>query len=413
MQPDLFPDPAPAEAPATRAEGLRRLASFRPRMGRYAAVRNEDRGPGDRSNVSMLSPWLRRRLVTEREAIEAALESYAPSTVDKFVSEVLWRSYFKGWLEQRPEVWTDWRDGLARDRRAAAGNRGLAEALAAAEAGRTGIAPFDAWARELVDTGYLHNHARMWFASIWIFTLRLPWRMGAAFFLRHLLDGDPASNTCSWRWVAGLHTPGKNYVARASNITKYTGGRFGAVHGLAASPAPLDEGPLPPRRPLREAPPPRFERPTALLILEDDLSLETELPVAKAVSVATLPLSAFRCPDPAAGPGAFEAAALADAAARAEAAGAPPAVALPPDPEALVGWARAAGAERIVTGFLPVGWARDWIDRRARPALAEAGIALEEHRRDWDAALWPHAGGGFFKLRQAAPGALRALGLAL
>jgi deoxyribodipyrimidine photo-lyase len=65
--------------------------------------------------------------------------------------------------------------------------------------------------QELVETGYLHNHARMWFASIWIFTLRLPWELGADFFLRHLLDGDAASNTLSWRWVAGLHTKGKHY----------------------------------------------------------------------------------------------------------------------------------------------------------------------------------------------------------
>ena len=61
----------------------------------------------------------------------------------------------------------------------------------------TGIEGFDDWARELVDTGYMHNHARMWFASIWIFTLRLPWALGADFFLRHLLDADAASNTLS------------------------------------------------------------------------------------------------------------------------------------------------------------------------------------------------------------------------
>ena len=50
----------------------------------------------------------------------------------------------------------------------------------------------------------MHNHVRMWFASIWIFTLNLPWQLGADFFMQHLLDGDPASNTLSWRWVAGI-----------------------------------------------------------------------------------------------------------------------------------------------------------------------------------------------------------------
>ena len=92
--------------------------------------------------------------------------------------------------------------------------------------GATAIEPFNDWVRELKETGYLHNHARMWFASIWIHTLELPWYLGADFFLKHLLDGDEAVNTLSWRWVAGLHTKGKTYLARASNIEKYTNGRY-------------------------------------------------------------------------------------------------------------------------------------------------------------------------------------------
>ncbi|MCK7502530.1 MAG: hypothetical protein MZW92_81430 [Comamonadaceae bacterium] len=101
----------------------------------------------------------------------------------------------------------------------------------------------------------LHNHARLWFASLWIFTLELPWALGADFFLRHLLDGDPASNTLSWRWVVGLQTPGKIYLARADNIARFTAGRFPAVTGLATAARPLREVPSirrdryrPPRR---------------------------------------------------------------------------------------------------------------------------------------------------------------------
>ena len=60
----------------------------------------------------------------------------------------------------------------------------------------------------------------MWFASIWIFTLRLPWELGANFFYDHLLDADPASNTLSWRWVTGLQTQGKIYLATENNIEK-------------------------------------------------------------------------------------------------------------------------------------------------------------------------------------------------
>ena len=79
---------------------------------------------------------------------------------------------------------------------------------------------------ELRTEGWLHNHTRMWFASIWIFTLRLPWPLGAALFEHHLKDADAASNTLSWRWVAGIQTPGKHYLARAENIARYTNGRF-------------------------------------------------------------------------------------------------------------------------------------------------------------------------------------------
>jgi deoxyribodipyrimidine photo-lyase len=92
--------------------------------------------------------------------------------------------------------------------------------------GRTGIDCFDHWIKDLGRDGYLHNHTRMWFASIWIHTLRLPWQLGADIFLKYLVDGDPASNTLSWRWVAGLHTKGKSYLAYPENIKKFTNGKF-------------------------------------------------------------------------------------------------------------------------------------------------------------------------------------------
>ena len=66
----------------------------------------------------------------------------------------------------------------------------------------------------------------MWFASIWIFTLKLPWELGANLFMKYLYDGDAASNTLSWRWIAGLQTSGKHYVATSENISKYTNQKF-------------------------------------------------------------------------------------------------------------------------------------------------------------------------------------------
>ena len=225
---------------ATRTQALTRLQRFLPLAGRdYGARRNFDCPQQGHPHVSTLSPYIRHRLITEAEVLEAVLARHSLMAAEKFVQEVFWRSYWKGWLELRPSVWHDYRAGLDR----ALTDPALADRLARAEGAQTGIDCFDAWMAELTATGYLHNHARMWAASIWIFTLRLPWEAGADLFLRHLLDGDPASNTLSWRWVAGLQTPGKHYVATADDIARYTKGRF-SPKALVTDPAPLS-GPPP------------------------------------------------------------------------------------------------------------------------------------------------------------------------
>jgi deoxyribodipyrimidine photo-lyase len=83
----------------------------------------------------------------------------------------------------------------------------------------------------------------MWFAGWWIHVERLPWQLGADFFFRHLLDADPASNTLSWRWVAGLQTAGKTYLPRRANIEKYVAPEILTEHtgglGLLARPQAL------------------------------------------------------------------------------------------------------------------------------------------------------------------------------
>lgn len=203
--------PESIEFPNTRAEALVRLEKFLPSAPAYASRRNHV-VPGH-GNVSRLSPATRTRLLLESELVEAARGRYDDGPVEKFVQEVWWRLYWKGWLEKRPSIWRRYRedfDGLDLSHRA--------EAVAN---GRSGIAILDHFARELIETGYLHNHARMWWAAWWIHGEGLPWQLGADHFLRHLLDGDAASNTLSWRWVAGLHTRGKNYLARRSNLEKY------------------------------------------------------------------------------------------------------------------------------------------------------------------------------------------------
>jgi deoxyribodipyrimidine photo-lyase len=371
----------------TRAAGLARLAAFAPRMGRaYAATRNHDSGPGARANVSVLSPWVRHRLVLEAELAAAA----APfgGAAEKFVSEVFWRTYFKGFLERHPAIWAAYTTARAAPR---------PPGYEAAIAGRTGIACFDAWAHELVETGYLHNHARMWFASIWIFTLRLPWALGADFTFRHFADGDPASNTLSWRWVAGLHTRGKHYLARAANISEHTAGRFDPRGELDERAPPLvedavfrDEG-----VPASDA---RPEGPVRLVLHEDDCLPETLLPAAARLEEVLVLPPQPRGPRPTGTIAhAFAHGALADAAARAGAHFAAPVRQVETladiDP---------AGAP-LVTAWPTIGPLRDAFDQ-----AHGAGLTVAWLRRPWDSRAWPHAGKGFFALRQAMPALLDA-----
>ncbi|WP_372424146.1 FAD-binding domain-containing protein [Salinarimonas chemoclinalis] len=398
-------------APPTRAEGLARLARFVPRAGSaYAANRNEDRGPRDRANVSTLSPWVRHRLVSEREVLASVLAEHGLEEAEKFVQEVLWRTYWKGWLEQRPAIWERYLERLAADLRALDSDLSLRRRVEEATAGRTGIAGFDDWARELVETGYLHNHARMWFSSIWIFTLRLPWTLGADFFLRHLLDGDPASNTLSWRWTAGLQTPGKTYLARADNIARFTNGRF-APGGLSRSAEPLSEPPPPAPAGVPPADRPRAVE-AALLVTEEDMTPEHwEIGPVRPRAVLVGHATAARSILPPSGPvRAFAEGAVADAAARAADHYGVPAHAVSLAPQALTDAARALRVGALVTAWAPVGPAARAL-ARAEASLADAGVALLRLRRPLDERAWPHATRGFFAFRKAIPDLLAAEGL--
>ena len=183
----------------------------------YSSQRNYDFGPRSRENISNLSKYISHRIINEYDLIREILSEYNLQKVDKFVQEVFWRVYWKGWLEHRPQVWRDFVDS----------NPIYSEEVyKKAIIGETGIECFDDWINEIKTENYLHNHTRMWFASIWIFTLNLPWELGARFFMKYLFDGDAASNTLSWRWVAGIQTQGKNYLARESNIRKFTNQRY-------------------------------------------------------------------------------------------------------------------------------------------------------------------------------------------
>ncbi len=208
---------------ASRAKALNQLDNFvENNLGDYSKLRNFDFGPEKRSNISCLSPYITHGIINEKEVIQKSLNKFSFSKNEKFIQEVLWRTYWKGWLELRPNVWTDYLLELNIIKNEFQNNEDYLSAID----GKTNIGCFNEWVKELKENNYLHNHTRMWFASIWIFTLELPWQLGAEFFMQHLYDGDAASNTLGWRWVAGVQTQGKHYLASEWNIKKFTNNRF-------------------------------------------------------------------------------------------------------------------------------------------------------------------------------------------
>ena len=210
----------------SRASAIENLNRFVDQnLFEYSKLRNFDYGPDNRSNISCLSPYITHGVISELEVIKKSLSKFSFSKNEKFIQEVLWRTYWKGWLELRPNVWTDYLNELKKICEEFKDNQNYRNAIE----GNTNIVCFNEWVKELKETNYLHNHARMWFASIWIFTLDLPWQLGAEFFMKHLYDGDAASNTLGWRWVAGIQTQGKNYLASEWNIKKFTNNRFSNI----------------------------------------------------------------------------------------------------------------------------------------------------------------------------------------
>ena len=211
---------------ASKAAALNRLNNFvEKNLSEYSKLRNFDFGPEKRTNISGLSPYITHGVINEKEVIEKSLSKFSFSKNEKFIQEVLWRTYWKGWLELRPNVWTDYVAELNKIREEYKDNQNYKNAID----GKTNIECFNYWVTELKENNYLHNHTRMWFASIWIFTLELPWQLGAEFFMQHLYDGDSASNTLGWRWVAGIQTQGKHYLASEWNIKKFTNNRFNNI----------------------------------------------------------------------------------------------------------------------------------------------------------------------------------------
>ncbi len=259
------------------SEALERLSVFYKDAGiSYQNNRNFDFGT-EYNSTSALSPYISKGLIYEIEVIQKVLTEHTVNQAEKFIQEVFWRIYWKGWLEMRPSVWKNYINKLNVSKRELTSSNMLSDNYEKAISGKTGVDCFDFWSEELKQSGYLHNHARMWFASIWVFTLNLPWELGADFFYRNLLDADPASNTLSWRWVSGLQTKGKHYIATKENIRKFTNNRFNPK-GLNESPNCLIEQEIYPLEILEDYEPSNYLKNSTinadiknLIIFEEDL----------------------------------------------------------------------------------------------------------------------------------------------
>ncbi len=222
--------------------------------------------------------------------------------------------------------------------------------------------------------------------------------------LNHLYDGDPAANTLSWRWVGGLHTKGKTYLARPSNIAQFTNGRFEPMGQLSVTAEPLIEGidhpfvPLSPTQPMPQGD-------YLLLITPEDCRPETFISGHQVEVIGLLPSSQGKRSDQVQ---AFEKRAVADAISRSS------------DKtdtfSSEQGWsgtlieaAQKAGTNQIVTPWATLGPVRTQLDR-AKIALGHAGIHLHQQQRNYDSLTWPHATKGFFKVKKKIPDMLSNLG---
>jgi deoxyribodipyrimidine photo-lyase len=287
-------------------------------------------------------------------------------------------------------------------------NAGLARRYETAINAKTGIDCFDTWVSELIETGYLHNHARMWFASIWIYTLELPWELGADFFYRHLLDGDPASNTCSWRWICGLHTTGKTYLARASNIEQFTQSRFNPEGQLALNAPSMSEPPL------TEMITPNFKSAEliglryGLLMTEEDISIDSLglsnrpaaiMALGSVTARSVLPLSSRV--------EAFAPALVKDGAICIEKFYNMPCSVLTEDDwhQAINEWAKEYSLDYIVTPRLMIGPVRT----RLQKAVMELNIPLFEISRTYDRLVTQFTKRGFYGLKKKIPDILEEL----
>lgn len=188
-------------------EILKRLDAIEP--VKYARTRNFING-----DVTCLSPYISRGVLTLPQVRDALLaKGYKPYQMEKFLQELGWREYFQ-------RVWQHLGYGLFNDIKQKQQNVLHQKMPAAVNDAATGIDAIDQQIKKLYETGYLHNHVRMYVAGITCNLGAAHWLHPSRWMYYHLLDGDIASNTCSWQWVAGSFSS-KKYIANQENINKY------------------------------------------------------------------------------------------------------------------------------------------------------------------------------------------------
>ncbi len=190
-------------ATKTKAELLKRVESFD--VAAYAKTRNHLSG-----SVSKLSRFITRGVITLPEIRQVVLKRYSVKTAEKYIQELAWREYWQRVWEARGEdIFSDLR--FPRD------DWVHTDLVSAITEAKTGIAVIDAAIRELYETGYMHNHARMWTAMPACNVRKGHWYPHSRWLYYHLYDGDLASNMLSWQWVAGTNAS-KRYVANQAVI---------------------------------------------------------------------------------------------------------------------------------------------------------------------------------------------------
>lgn len=177
---------------------------------RYARTRNFTNGA-----VTYLSPYISRGVISVKQVQQMVLQKgYKPYQVEKFLQELAWREYFQ-------RVWQAKSDAIWQDLKQPQPDVKHHTMVTAIEHAATGINSIDEQINKLYATGYMHNHSRMYVASITCNIAKAHWMQPSKWLYYHLLDGDIASNNCSWQWVAGAFAS-KQYYCSQENINRYT-----------------------------------------------------------------------------------------------------------------------------------------------------------------------------------------------